>query len=100
MYTVSNVTEVEEADVNLSLRPFKPYIEFIDLTGRFRIRFTDEIQPPTFELFPEFTKEGRMRKTCLNGHRCEDARILNWLSKSEKEQALEIINRGLVNYNG
>ena len=43
MYTVSNVTEVEEADVNLSLRPFKPYIEFIDLIGRFRIRFTDEI---------------------------------------------------------
>ena len=76
----------------------------IDNMGRLRIAITRPIELPTFNSFPEFENDNMLVLNCSNGGICEKpARRLSLTenqfatkSSSEIDQALDIVNRGLV----
>ena len=76
----------------------------IDNMGRLRIAITRPIELPTFNSFPEFENDNMLVLNCSNGGICEKparrlSRTQNQFatkSSSEIDQALDIVNRGLV----
>jgi hypothetical protein len=79
-------------------------VKTIDNVGRLRIAITRPIELPTFTSFPEFENDNMLALNCSNGGICEKparrlSRTQNQFatkSSSEIDQALDIVNRGLV----
>jgi hypothetical protein len=68
-------------------------------SGKIRIRFTIEIIIPSFSLYPEFLNSELMRN-CTFQRSCSSARLLaSNKTLSEQEQAVELVNQGIVRKN-
>lgn len=50
-----------------ALPPPKPMIKFVDQKGYVRVTFSRAIQIPTYDRYPEFRENERMRQNCTNG---------------------------------
>jgi hypothetical protein len=69
-----------------------------------RVAITRPIVLPTFSRFPEFVKKNMLAQNCTNGGICKQptrrlSQTLNQtanITSSALEQALEIVNRGLI----
>ena len=80
--------------------PPKPFIKSINPFGVVRIEFTKSLLIPTFALYPEFETPDYMRPLnetdSLNSTSTRRSRMLKTKTLSEQDQAIEIINRGIV----
>jgi hypothetical protein len=81
--------------------PPRPFVKSVDNMGNVRVAFTRSILLPTFNRFPEFAEAQSMRQNFTNEYTDHSERRLNASSNqsSDLNQALDIINRGLLKVN-
>ena len=65
-YFITNENKPIETDLLQTDEDFTAFIEFANNRGAFRVRFTKQIILPTFDVYPEFLLEGRMRTDAIN----------------------------------
>ena len=84
--------------------PPRPYIESINNSGLIKIAFSQDLLIPNFSLYPEFQRAEYMREANSTGvwnqTLASEARRLGADKKKLEEEAIEIINRGVVFVNG